>query len=51
MDTDDNVENLILRVAHMIAYGVPVGEIREFLLKNQCDEGQAFLIFTAARLL
>lgn len=45
-----NTENLIRRVAQMIAFGVSVEEIRETLIASGCDEGQAFLVYAAARI-
>ena len=46
-----NVENLITRVAQMVAFGVSIEEIRATLIEAGCDEGQAYLIYVAGRIM
>jgi hypothetical protein len=45
------MEELIVRAANMMAYGAAEAEIRAMLLRETTDEGLAFLLLTAARLL
>ena len=45
-----NVEKLIANTTQMIALGLTTKEIRSILLREGCDEGLAFLVFSAARI-
>jgi len=51
MESTMNVENLITRVAQMIAFGVPVEDIRAALIEAGCSEEQAYLVFIAGRIM
>ena len=46
-----NIENLILRAAQLVSFGVPVEEIRATLIKEGCSEEQAYLVFVAGRIM
>ena len=49
MEIKMTTETLITRIAHMIAYGVPLDSIREtILLEVDGDEGMFFLLYQAA---
>ena len=45
-----DTENLIMRATQLSCFGVSVEEIHDMLIEAGCDEGQAFLIWTAARI-
>jgi hypothetical protein len=45
------MEELIVRAANMMACGAVETEIRAMLLRETADEGLAFLLLIAARLL
>jgi len=46
-----NIENLILRAAQMVSFGVPVADIRAALIEAGCSEEQAYLVFVAGRIM
>ena len=44
-------EKIVQRVAQMVAYGVDIDDVRSFLLGEGYTDEEAYLVFSAARVL